>query len=426
MGQWKDHWAYSDQGPYSNFIFRLIWSVKPDQLDLHILFNIFVLFSLTLLVIIICNFFKIPHLVGYLIAGIILSPNTTSLLSAAHEVETYAEIGVILLLFTVGLEFSFGNLKKIQRYVLLGGLMQVFFTILITSALIMLMGRQVQESIFWGFVTALSSTAIVIKILQDKVKLNTPHGKLILAILLFQDIIIVPLMLFTPLLAGEGENPLMEMGMLILKIGFIALFAWFLARFIIPKLLYQVMKIQSQEVFLITSIAIVAGIALLTSWMGLSLALGAFIAGLIIAETDYNRLAISCFLPFRYVFISFFFISMGMLLDYMVFVNHLQGILFWLVFILIVKMVAVFFAGKVLRVNNRTSLMAGLALAQIGEFSFLLAKYGLDYKLISEVNYQIFLAVSIITMAITPFVLNNLERVAGWLEKQKGRIWKTT
>ena len=395
-------------------------------MDLHILLNIFILFSLTLFVIIICNFFKIPHLVGYLIAGIILSPNTTSLLSDAHEVEVYAEIGVILLLFTVGLEFSFGNLKKIQKYVLLGGFMQVVLTIVITAGLIMLMGRQVQESVFWGFVTALSSTAIVIKILQDRVKLNTPHGKVILAVLLFQDIVIVPLMLFTPILAGEGDNPLIEMGMLILKLGLIALIAWVLAKYIIPKLLYQVMKIQSQEVFLITSIAIVTGVALLTSWMGLSLALGAFIAGLIIAETDYNRLAISCFLPFRYVFISFFFISMGMLLDYMVFIEQFTSILFWFTFIVLVKITAGFLAGTTLKVGLRTSLMVGLALAQIGEFSFLLARYGLDYKLISETNYQIFLAVSIITMALTPFVLNNLEDVTSYLVKIRKKVWKTT
>jgi len=392
-------------------------------MDLHILFNIFILFGLTLLVIIVCNFFKIPHLVGYLIAGIILSPNTSSLLSEAHEVETYAEIGVILLLFTVGMEFSFGNLRKIQRYVLLGGLMQVALTILITAGLISLMGRGVQESVFWGFVTALSSTAIVIKILQDKVKINTPHGKVVLAILLFQDIVIVPLMLFTPILAGEGDNPFMDIAMLILKLGATGLIAWVLAKFIIPKLLYQVMKIQSQEVFLITSIVIVVGVALLTSWMGLSLALGAFIAGLIIAETDYNRLAISCFLPFRYVFISFFFISMGMLLDYMVFIDQFGSIMFWLAFILGVKVTAGFLAGYTLKVGVKVSLMVGLALAQIGEFSFLLARYGLDYKLISEVNYQIFLAVSIITMAIAPFLLNNLEDVSKLLVQIKQRRW---
>ena len=388
-------------------------------MELHILLNIFILFGVTLLVIIICNFFKIPHLIGYMLTGVLLSPNTTSILSDAHEVEVYAEIGVILLLFTVGLEFSFGNLKKIKRYVLLGGAMQVLLTIFITAVLIYFMGRSMEESVFWGFVLALSSTAIVIKTLQDKVKLNTAYGKVVLAVLLFQDIIIVPLMLFTPILAGEGDNQLMEIGMLILKLALMGGIAYVLARWIIPKLLYEIMKIQSQEVFLITSIFIVAGVALLTSWLGLSLALGAFIAGLIIAETDYDRLAISCFLPFRYVFISFFFISMGMLLDYMVFIEQIGLIAFWFVFILLVKIAAGFLASMTLKIKRKTAFMVGLAIAQIGEFSFVIAKSGLDYGLISNVNYQVFLAVSILTMALTPFVLDNLERIGGIVNKIK-------
>ncbi len=356
-------------------------------------------------------------MIGYLITGVLLSPNTSSILSDAHEVEVYAEIGVILLLFTVGLEFSFGNLNKIRRYVLLGGAMQVLLTILITAVLISLMGRSIQESIFWGFVLALSSTAIVIKTLQDKVKLNTNYGKVVLAILLFQDIVIVPLILFTPILAGAGDNPLIEILILVGKMILIGLISYVLARWIIPKLLYQIMKIQSQEVFLITSIFIVIGVALLTSWMGLSLALGAFIAGLIIAETDYNRLAISCFLPFRYVFISFFFISMGMLLNYMVFIEQIGLILFWFVFIMLVKISAGFLAGMTLKIGRKTAIIVGLAIAQIGEFSFVVAKTGLDYELISEVNYQIFLAVSILTMALTPFILNNLDGLGKRFEK---------
>jgi CPA2 family monovalent cation:H+ antiporter-2 len=394
-------------------------------MELHILLNIFILFGVTLLIIFICNLFKIPHLIGYLLTGVLLSPHSTHVLSEAHEVEVYAEIGVILLLFTVGLEFSFGNLKKIKRYVLLGGAMQVILTILITAGLINLMGRSVEESIFWGFVIALSSTAIVIKTLQDKVKLNTAYGRVVLAVLLFQDIVIVPLMLFTPILAGVGDNPLMEILMLILKLALMGLIAYILARWVIPKLLYQVMKIQSQEVFLITSIFIVAGVALLTSWMGLSLALGAFIAGLIIAETDYDRLAISCFLPFRYVFISFFFISMGMLLDYMVFIEEILLILFWFSFIMFVKIVAGFLAGLILKIEFKTALIVGLALAQIGEFSFVVARTGLDYNLISQVNYQIFLAVSILTMALTPFILNNLESLGNRFEKISLSKWKT-
>ncbi|MCG8390139.1 MAG: cation:proton antiporter, partial [Cytophagales bacterium] len=285
-------------------------------------------------------------------------------------------------------------------------------------------GRSIPESVFWGFVIALSSTAIVIKTLQDRVKLNTNYGKVVLAILLFQDIVIVPLMLFTPILAGEGENPMLEIGLLILKLAGIGVIAWVLARWIIPRFLYQVMKIQSQEVFLLTTIFIVTGIALLTSWMGLSLALGAFIAGIIIAETDYNRLAISCFLPFRYVFISFFFISMGMLLDYQVFIDEFFLVIVWFLFILVVKIAAGTLATLALKLPAKTALTVGLALAQIGEFSFLLSKYGMDYKLISELNYQIFLSVSILTMALTPFLLNNLEQIAPIANKLKRKLWK--
>lgn len=388
-------------------------------MDLHILLNIFLLFGVTIGVIFVCNFLKIPHLIGYLITGIILSPNTTSLLKEAHEVEVYAEIGVILLLFTVGMEFSFGNLKKIKNYVLIGGALQVVLTIFLTAILVYLMGRESTESVFWGFVIALSSTAIVIKTLQDQVKLNTPYGKVILAVLLFQDIVIVPLMLFTPILAGEGDNPAIEIGLLVLKLAGIGLFAVVLARYIIPRFLYQIMKIQSQEVFLIATIFFVTGIALLTSWMGLSLALGAFIAGLVIAETDYNRLAISCFVPFRYVFISFFFISMGMLLDYRIFLEQWALILFWFGFIMVVKIVAGSVAARTLKLPWKTSWMVGFALAQIGEFSFILAREGLSYQLISETNYQIFLSVSILTMALTPFILANLEKIVGLFNRNK-------
>jgi len=395
-------------------------------MDLHILINIFILFGVTVFVIVICNFFKIPHLIGYLLTGILLSPNTTGILQEAHEVETYAEIGVILLLFTVGLEFSFSNLKKIQKYVLLGGASQVVFTIILTAVLIMAMGRSVEESIFWGFVTALSSTAIVIKTLQDQVKLNTQYGKVVLAVLLFQDIVIVPLMLLTPILAGEGDNPLVEIGMLLAKLVAMALISWILARFVIPRFLKQIMKIQSQEVFLITTLFIVLGVALLTSYLGLSLALGAFIAGLIIAETDYNKIAISCILPFRYVFISFFFISMGMLLDYQVFMSNFGSVMFWFGFIILVKIAAGTVATLVLKIPLKTALIVGLALAQIGEFSFVLSKSGRMYGLISEQNYQVFLAVSILTMALTPFVLANMESSINQVMKFRKRIWPKT
>ncbi len=386
----------------------------------HILINICAIFGVATAVIIICKFLKIRYIIGYLITGVLLSPNTSHYFADMHEVEVYAEIGIILLLFTVGLEFSFSNLKKIKNYVLVGGASQVFFTIFITAGLIWLLMRpSIQESLFWGFLYALSSTAIVIKVLQDTNKIATPHGKFILAVLLFQDIMIVPLMLLTPILAGVGDNPLEALGWLLVKLVAMGGIAFLLARYVIPYFLKVVMKVQSQEVFLIATVFLVTGIALLTEQLGLSLALGAFIAGLIIAETDYNHMAISCFLPFRYVFMSFFFISMGMLLNYEIFMTDFGWIVFWFFFALLVKAIAGILAVKVMKLEWKTALAVGFSIAQIGEFSFVLAQSGLKYELISANNYQIFLAVSILLMSVTPFIVANAEKIHPLLTKQK-------
>lgn len=386
--------------------------LKVTIMEHHILLNICAIFGVATAVVIICRFLRIRYIIGYLITGILLSPNTSSYFADMEEVDVYAEIGVILLLFTIGLEFSFDKLKKIKHYVLGGGSAQVFFTILLTAILIWLTMRPSwEESIFWGFLYALSSTAIVIKTLQDSNKIVTPHGKFILAVLLFQDIMIVPLMLMIPILAGEGGNSIAAFGWLLGKVVLMGCLAYGLSRFVIPYFLKNVMKIQSQEVFLIALIFIVTGIALLTEQLGLSLALGAFIAGLIIAETDYDHMAITCFLPFRYVFMSFFFISMGMLLNYEIFLTDFGWIVFWTLFAFAVKTVAGILGVKVLGLEWKTALAVGFSIAQIGEFSFVLAQSGLQYELISPNNYQIFLAVSIILMSVTPFIVTNAEKI---------------
>ncbi|HBU77015.1 MAG TPA: hypothetical protein DEF18_02840 [Muricauda sp.] len=384
----------------------------------HILLNICAIFGVATAVIIICRYLKIRFIIGYLITGVLLSPNTSGYFADMEEVDVYAEIGVILLLFTIGLEFSFDQLKKIKKYVLGGGSLQVLFTIAITAGLIWLTRRPSwEESVFWGFLCALSSTAVVIKTLQDSNKIVTSHGKFILAVLLFQDIMIVPLMLLVPIIAGVGGNSLAAFGWLLGKLVLMGCLAYGLAKFVIPYFLKNVMKVQSQEVFLIALIFIVTGIALLTEQLGLSLALGAFIAGLIIAETDYDHMAITCFLPFRYVFMSFFFISMGMLLDYRIFLTDFGWILFWTLFAFGVKTIAGILSVKVLGLEWKTALAVGFSIAQIGEFSFVLAQSGLQYELISANNYQIFLAVSIILMSVTPFIVSNAERIHPTLNK---------
>ena len=391
-------------------------------MDHHVLINLCVIFGLTSVVIVICNLLKIKYIIGYLLTGVLLSPHTTNMFTNMEEVKTYAEIGIILLLFTVGLEFSFDKLMKIKKYVFVGGLSQVVFTIVLTGVLIVLMmGTSLAEGTFWGFLYALSSTAIVIKLLQDNNKLVTPQGKFILAVLLFQDIVIVPLMLLVPIIAGEADNPWLSLALLTGKLVLMLAISYALSKYIVPFIMKLVMDVKSQEVFLITIVFLVTGIALLTEQLGLSLALGAFIAGLIIADTEYRHVTISCVLPFRYVFMSFFFISMGMLLDYRIFIEEPGWIVFWLVFAFVVKAIAGYFSARTLKLGIATSITAGLSIAQIGEFSFVLAQEGLSHHLISDHNYQLFLAVSIILMSLTPFIFDKSEWVGSKIEAIYGK-----
>jgi len=393
--------------------------------NLLIIETLMIMFGIAVLIIVISNFFKIPHIIAYLITGIVLSPNTSGLLGEFEEVEILSEIGIILLLLTIGMEFSFANLKRLKKYLIRGGLLQVGLTILFVALFNYITGYNLPQSIFWGFLVSLSSTAIVLKLLQDKMQINTDHGKIILAMLLFQDIAVVLLVLFVPILSGSDLNVWTSLGMMLVKFGALALVSIILARFIIPRFLKGIMKMNNQEVFLIATIFMVTGIIFLTSWMGLSPALGAFIAGLIIAETDYNRLAISCFLPFRHVFISFFFISMGMLLDYQVLIDFAPRIAFYLGVIYILKYLSGLIAGYSLARKFQVASMVSLALLQVGEFSFVLADTGFTAGIINSRDYQVFIAVSIITMMLSPMFITRGKPISSFLYNLwPGRVQK--
>lgn len=390
-------------------------------MHLPILLTIGIIFGVTIVVVLICSYFRVPYLVGFLLTGIVVSPTTFGILHEATEVEVFAEIGVILLLFSVGLEFSIKNLLRIKKYVLVGGTLQVLFTILLSTLLSRLFGVSWNQAVFLGFIITCSSTAIVIKQLQDRIEIPTEHGKLILAILLFQDIAIVPMMLLVPILSGQSSDWMMDILILIGKLVALVAGSVLVARYLIPPFLAWVMKTKSQEVFLIATIFIVCMITTLTSYLGLSLALGAFVAGLIVAETDYNKLAISCFLPFRYVFISFFFISLGMLLDYRVLLESPLLVLTGVLLIFILKFGGSFLAGKTLGVATKTVIISSLMIMQIGEFSFILVKAGFTQGLISETNFKVFVPVAIITMAITPLVIQNANKISNLFTKQTAK-----
>tara|TARA_R110002050_G_scaffold334_6_gene2158 strand:- start:3203 stop:5218 length:2016 start_codon:yes stop_codon:yes gene_type:complete len=380
--------------------------------ELPLLSDIVVIFGLATLVILLFMRLKLPTIIGYLLTGAIAGPYGLSLVYASTAVEVLSEIGVILLLFVIGLEFSLKSLMAIKKAVFIGGSLQVTLTIGVTAMISYLFGFDWNIAVFFGFLFALSSTAIVLKLLQESGQVNTISGRTTLAILIFQDIIIVPLVLFTPMLAGESDNILLSLFYLALKGGLVIVLTIISAKYLIPQLLYRVAKTKNEELFLLSIIVTCFAVAYVTSLLGLSLGLGAFLAGLIISESEYSHHATGKILPFREIFLSFFFVSVGMLFDISFLAEHFLLILALVALTFVVKFTVTSLAVKSLGTSYKESFIVGFSIFQVGEFSLLLAKEGLKYELLDNTTYQFFLAISILTMIITPFVLKQRENLA--------------
>ena len=370
-----------------------------------ILSSIVVIFGLSIVVLFVCYRLRVPAIVGFLLTGILAGPHGLGLVNESQNVETLAQLGVVLLLFTIGIEFSLKNLVSIRKTVLVGGSLQVAMTIIAVCLISLRTGRPLAESILLGFLLSLSSTAIVLKRLQEKAEMESPHGRTALAILIFQDLIVVPMMLFLPILSGGSLNVWHSAGILLVKIIVIGLVMVFGVAWIIPKVLFQAAKTRSREIFLLSIIVICFSVAWFTSSLGLSLALGAFLAGLIISESEYSSQALGSILPFRDVFTSIFFISIGMLFDVGYFFRNPVIIIALSVGLIILKTIIAGVVPAIMGFPLRTMVLVGLALGQVGEFSFILLQSGLDMHLIDVKMYQTLLGVSILTMVATPFIM---------------------
>ena len=382
-------------------------------MEIPLLYDICIIFGLSIGVLMICHRLSVPAVVGFLLTGLIAGPHGLGLIQASHEVEILAEIGVILLLFTIGIEFSLKNLLQIKRAVLLGGSLQVGLTLLVAFAVARHFGLATNESLFMGCLAAVSSTAIVMKLLQERDETRTPHGRTALAILIFQDIAIVPMILITPILAGEASDIskalilLLAKGVAMIAVVFVG------AKYVVPLILSQVLRTRSREVFLLSVLAICLAVVWLTSRFGVSLALGAFLAGLIVSESESSHDALGHISPFRDVFTSFFFVSVGMLLDLHVLFQKPLLIAGVTIGVLVAKSIIAGGVTSMLGYPLRTAILAGLTLSQVGEFAFILSKSGIEHGLLSDANYKLFLAVSVVTMAATPFIISAAPHVAG-------------
>ncbi len=374
--------------------------------------DILILLAFSVVIVFVLQRLKLPSIIGFLLTGVIIGPYGLSLIKAVEQVEILSEVGVILLLFVIGMELSIKQLVSIKKTVFIGGFLQVGLTVGVAALVYNLLGNSWSESVFVGFLFSLSSTAIVLKTLQDRQEISAPHARNALAILIFQDIIVVPMMLVTPMIAGESSDVAMDILMLLVKSAIVVVLTYISARYVVPRLMHAVAKTNSKELFLLVTITLCFAIAFLTAEIGLSLALGAFIAGLIISESEYSHQATSIILPFRELFTSFFFVSVGMLLDLSFFLGNIPIILILVLIVLILKSLVAAIAVAILKYPTKTAILTGLSLFQVGEFAFILSKIGIEYNLLTPQTNQYFLSVSIVSMILTPFVIIFSENIA--------------
>lgn len=366
------------------------------------------LFALSVLIAYLCYRIRIVPIVGYLIAGALVGPFAFGFVEDIELVDYLAEIGVILLLFTIGVEFSLEELKGIGRFIVTGGGLQVGITTVATIAALALFGVDWQTGLFTGCLVALSSTAIVLGLLSERAETDTPSGKLSLGILIFQDLAIIAMVLLVPLLGGEGSGGLGLLWVL-LRALLIVTAVVLLARLVVPRVLNWVARTRRQELFLLTVVAICFGTAWMTSLFGVSLALGAFLAGLIVSESHYREHALSEILPLRTIFTAVFFVSVGMLFNVGFIIENALLTIVVAAAVLAGKFVVT--SGSILALGfpTRTAAIAGLSLAQIGEFSFVLQRAGQEVGLspagLGTVGDQGFIAVAVLLMIATPFMM---------------------
>ena len=386
-------------------------------MELIILKDIVIIFAFATAVNYLFTKIKIPTIIGYLLTGIVAGPYLLGFIESPHEIEFMAEIGIILLMFTIGLELSLNHLIKIRNIVFFGGFVQLLFTAGITMLVARMYDMSWGSALFIGFLTALSSTALVLKILQDRGELTSNYGRTVVGILIFQDIILIPLILLTPMLAGNTDDigsKLLGMGS---KTLFILAIVYVGNRWVMPRVLHLIALTKNQELFLMFILFICLAVSLLAYNLGLSLAFGAFLGGLMISRSEYSENAFSHLIPFRDTFTSFFFVSIGMMLDMSFVAENIRMILATVLLVIAIKSIVAGGAAFMLGHTFRGTIIVGLALAQIGEFSFILAKTGQTYKILSDYYYQLFLAVTIFSMAVSPFLIMIAKPVASLLLK---------
>ncbi|MBX9811787.1 MAG: monovalent cation:proton antiporter-2 (CPA2) family protein [Burkholderiales bacterium] len=371
---------------------------------------VLILLAAAVLVVAVCRLLRLPPLLGYLIVGVAIGPHALGWIRDSEEVRHLAEIGVVFLMFSIGLEFSLPKLVTMRRIVFGLGAAQVILTLAIVLAVALGLGIAWQAGVVLGGALALSSTAILAKLLAERYELNSPHGRQIMGILLFQDLAVVPLLILIPALAAGPDDLAMNIGYALLKAAVVLTVLLFLGQRLMRNWFHLVARQKSSELFVLNVLLITLGVAFITEMAGLSLALGAFVAGVLISETEYRYQVEEDIKPFRDILLGLFFVTVGMLLDVRVVVeNGWPSVL--LIALVVLKTLLIFGLSRLFGSDSDVALRTGLALGACGEFGFVLLSNAYNLGLVQPQILQPVLAAMVLSMLIAPFIIERSEHI---------------
>ncbi len=361
--------------------------------------------------------FRLPAILGFLLAGVIIGPHGLRILSDSEHIRMLAELGVVLLMLTIGLEFSVERLRGMQNIAVFGGTLQILVSIAVSMAFAWWRHWTFYEGFFLGSVIALSSTAIVLKYLMERGEIDSPHGRIAISILIFQDLAVVPLMIFLSAFGQSVNSVGLALGVALLKTVLLLSGAFVFSRYLLPQLLHRVAAIRNREIFFLFSVVICLGMAWGSGALGLSMAIGALLAGFMFANTGFSHQLIGDIIPFRHLFVSIFFVSIGLLFDVHFFLSHVVLVLSVVSLVLFINFFIMTLLIMVFGFPPRVAVVTGLILSQIGEFSFLLIEMARESGNITLELYQILLSTAFMTMLMTPLLFAAIPFILKFLSR---------
>ncbi len=399
--------------------------------DLGLLTNLSVSLVLALFLGLITQRLRLSPIVGYLLAGIIIGPQTPGFVGDLKMAAELAEIGVILLMFGVGLHFDLKDLLEVKRIALPGAVVQILVATLLAIIVTSVLGMDATSGLVIGFAVSVASTVVVVRVLMDNEMLHSPQGHIAVGWLIVQDIFTVLLLVAMPALANaagehpsEDQNVVFSLGFAVVKVVSLGLVVVVGGRLVIPWLLRQVAHTRSRELFTLTILAIALAIATSSAIVfGVSMALGAFLAGMVVGQTELSHQAAADAMPMRDAFTVLFFVSVGMLFDPRVMVDHPSLLLALLGIVLIANPIAAFIVAWTMHYSFRTAITVAIVLSQIGEFSFLLANEAMRSKLLTAEGQSLLVACSILSIALNPILFLGIDPLENWL-RRKPRLWR--